>query len=77
MHAVESSNLDAIGFDPRSSRLYVRFRGGALYEYDDVPLDVFVRLCLAPSKGSALHGLVKSKGYEYRLLEEGSGNGRD
>lgn len=46
---LQSSNVYGFRFDPKSKKLQVRFQGGSLYEYDDVP-DVIFNLF---SKGNA------------------------
>lgn len=39
MTAVKSSNIEALGH--RGNVLYVRFKGGKLYSYADVPAEVY------------------------------------
>lgn len=46
---VESSRFQAMGFS--SHGLFVRFRGGALYRYPEVPQVTFDRGMKAESKG--------------------------
>lgn len=48
---VESSNIDAVAYDSDSETLYIRFKGGAEYEYRDVPEFVYEGLLEAESKG--------------------------
>lgn len=61
---VDSSNIEAIGYDSESRELHVCFLNGATYIYMDVPQDVFEELMAAPSKGSCLNRLVKGA-YKY------------
>ena len=56
---VDSSNVEAIGYDNDSQELHVQFVGGHLYVYSDVPREVFDGLMYAPSKGSFLNREVK------------------
>lgn len=65
MIIVNSSTIAAIGYDIDTKKLVVEFHAGA-YEYSDVPMDEFVRLITAKSKGSYFAG-VKHK-YEFRRL---------
>jgi len=48
---VESSTLKSIGYDPETSTLEVEFRRGAIYQYFDVPPDVYAQLMSASSHG--------------------------
>lgn len=50
---VQSSNIEAIGFDEPESALYVKFRSGALYKYQGagVNADHHRRFMEAESKG--------------------------
>lgn len=57
---VDSSNIEAIGYDDTTQDLHVRFLSGALYVYHGVPRNVFDELMLAPSKGSYLNRQVKN-----------------
>lgn len=40
---LQSSNIWGFGYDQRNRKLYVRFQGDGIYEYDKVPPDVFNR----------------------------------
>lgn len=64
---VESSSLDAVGYDPARKRLYVRFRSGYTYAYDEVAKSVFDDLLTADSKGRFLNQEIKGA-YDYRRL---------
>lgn len=49
---VRSSNISAVGHDPVSSTLAVKFTSGKVYHYHDVPADVHAGLLEAESIGS-------------------------
>ncbi len=51
---VDSSNIEAVGYDGDSQELHIRYVGGACYVYHDVPRQVFDNLMNAPSKGHPL-----------------------
>ena len=52
MHYVESSNIEAIGYDVDRRQLHVRFlKTGATYVYDDVDEWVFNEFLQSESKG--------------------------
>lgn len=53
MVPVDSSNIEAVGYDPDSATLTIQFiKGGSVYEYYDVPQYEYDGLMAADSKGS-------------------------
>lgn len=56
---VDSSNVEAIGYDDATQELHVRFLSGGYYVYSEVPRHVFDDLMSAPSKGSFLNREIK------------------
>lgn len=57
---VESSSIDAVGYDGTQKRLLVRFRGsGNTYAYFGVDAATFEALLAAPSKGRYLNAHIK------------------
>ena len=56
---VDSSNLDAVGYDESTQTLTVRFKNGSMYEYLDVPPGVFEALVASASKGSFFNQQIK------------------
>lgn len=66
MILVQSSNVEAIGYDPELSELHVRFlKLGSLYIYHGVPEGVFEDFLNAPSKGTFLNTYIKGN-YDFR-----------
>lgn len=65
---VQSSNIDAVGYDAELGELHVRFKPSlATYVYQGVPPDVHERMMLSASKGQ-FHGReVKGVYAFYRL----------
>ncbi len=61
MKKVFSSHIDAVGYDPDSKELHVRFQKGKTAVYMDVPADTAQMVVDAPSVGTALHQFVKGK----------------
>jgi hypothetical protein len=57
---VDSSNIEAIGYDEDSQELHVQFLSGGYYVYYEVPRQIFDDLLMAPSKGSFLNREVKN-----------------
>jgi len=68
MTVVKSSQIEAIGYDAGSKTLAVRFKGGSVYHYDDVPAEVHAALAKAESVGSHFHANVKKAGFQYRKV---------
>ncbi len=64
MASVDSSNIAAVGYDEDSSTLQVEFNNGALYQYFDVPENIFEELRDAGSVGGYLAAHVKGS-YRY------------
>lgn len=68
MEFVDSSNIEAIGFDPDSQELHVRFlKSGETYVYYGVEEWVFQEFLQADSKGTYLNANIKYR-YQYGKL---------
>ena len=67
MNYVDSSNVEAIGYEPGAQELYVRFLSGDTYVYHGIPEEVYDELMAAPSKGSYLNRMIKGS-YEYSKM---------
>ena len=61
---VDSSNIEAIGYDDNSQELHVQFLSGSCYVYYNVPREIFNNLMDAPSKGSYFNREIKGV-YQY------------
>lgn len=66
MKWVESSNIDAIGYDTEAAELWIQFKSGSTYIYTSVPEAVAGELELAASKGSYFNRAIKPT-YQFRL----------
>lgn len=64
MTSVDSSNVEAVGYDEDSSTLQVAFKNGTMYQYFDVPENVFIALRDADSVGGYLASRIKGT-YRY------------
>jgi hypothetical protein len=60
MLKVESSNIDAIGYDPDLKRLSVRFKSGRTYQYENVGEDDYQNLLNASSTGKHFNDHIKN-----------------
>ena len=56
---VISSNLVSVGYDPISKTLEIEFRYSRVYQYYNVPEDVFQGLMQASSKGRYFDAHIK------------------
>lgn len=56
---VDSSNVASIGYDAATMTLEVEFQGGSVYQYFDVPQNVYDAFVSCESKGGFLHQNIK------------------
>lgn len=62
---VESSVIDAIGY---SHVLEIRFESGHIYQYYNVPEEVYNAMLTAPSKGKYFNESIRGK-FSYQEIE--------
>jgi hypothetical protein len=67
--AVELTTLRTVCYDEARQLLQLEFRGGAIYQYFDVPAAVHQVLLDAPSKGRCFVHTVRGK-FAYRRIPE-------
>jgi hypothetical protein len=65
--AVSSSNISEVGYDDQSRTLEVLFQNGSLYQYFDVPPQMFAELLHASSIGQYLNSNIKGS-YRYARI---------
>ena len=71
---VDSTTLSAIGHDPVTLELDLKFRDtGDVYRYSDVSAAEHAEFMAAPSKGTYLNCVFKAKNHRYVLLRSGKG----
>lgn len=70
MIKVESSNVNAVGYNPSTKDLRVEFKGGSVYQYSGVPHIVFIRFITAESHGQFLVESIKNN-YEHKKIKGG------
>jgi hypothetical protein len=56
--AVHSTMMASVGYDANQATLEIEFRTGDVYEYFQVPREVFQALLDAPSKGRFFHAEI-------------------
>ena len=54
-----SSMMASVGYDPLSRVLEIEFATGAVYQYLDVPLDLYQDLLDAPSQGRFFQSRIR------------------
>lgn len=69
MQTIASSMVQQVGYSTEERKLYVRFNGGALYSYDDVPADQFDALLKAESAGKYINASIKPHYTATRIAE--------
>lgn len=65
---VTSSNIASIAHD--GENLYVSFKSGGTYRFDDVPAETFDAMCEAESCGKFFHANIKGKHTSSKLEDE-------
>jgi hypothetical protein len=58
---VQSSAVEAVGYDPPTRRLRIRFTSGREYDFCGVPESVYRGLISAPSKGAYYNDHIKDR----------------
>ncbi len=59
MFPVNSSNLSYVGWE--NNTLYITFKNGSKYKYEDVPENIYTRLRNSTSIGSYYHAHIKGQ----------------
>lgn len=60
-HAVKSSNIASVGYDPSAQQLHVKFHSGGHYAYHNVDPNHFNLMLKAKSTGKYFHEHIKDK----------------
>lgn len=67
--AVSSSAVSEITYDDKTRTMIVRFTNGRVYEYSNVPQDVYEDFLNSPSKGQHFNQFIaKNKDYSFKEL---------
>lgn len=59
-YSVPSSNIASIGYDEGTETLEVEFLSGSVYQYYNVPLNMYEQLMQDGSKGRFLNTYIKN-----------------
>ena len=65
---VSSSDLASVGYDARQHILEIEFLTGSIYQYFNVPQQVYDELMAADSHGRYFDANVKKAGYSYKQI---------
>ena len=59
-YSVASSNIASVGYDLATETMEVQFLSGSVYQYYNVPENMYDRLMREGSKGRFLHTYIKN-----------------
>ena len=59
-YSVASSNIAAVGYDAATETLEVQFLNGSIYQYYNVPENMYDQLIKEGSKGRFLNAYIKN-----------------
>lgn len=66
--SINSSNLKSSTYDTEGKSLLVEFNNGSIYEYNDVPWEVFTKFRMAESQGKYFNTSI-SRTYKYKKVK--------
>ena len=61
MQPVESSSVDAVGFEAQTNELWIRYMNGATYVYAPVPRSIHRELLASASIGAYVNHHIKPR----------------
>lgn len=67
INEIQSSNVKKTEYDTETKKLVVEFNNGSLYEYDEVPHQVYTQFRLAESQGKFFSSKIV-KTYTHKKL---------
>lgn len=65
IQSVDSSVISTMQYDATTMTMHVTFKGGAMYDYTNVPAGLAQRWMEAPSKGTFLNQTIKKSFIPY------------
>ena len=66
---MKSSAIRSVGYDVATKRLEVEFISGTIYQYVDVPENLYIDFMRAESKGAFFDRNIRNEGFSFiRLL---------
>jgi hypothetical protein len=67
INEIQSTNIKKTEYDTESKKLLVTFNNGALYEYDEVPHQLYTQFRMTESQGKFFSTKI-SKNYKYKKI---------
>ena len=67
INEIQSSNIKKTEYDTETKKLLVTFNNGALYEYDEVPHQLYTQFRMNESQGKFFSTKI-SKNYKYKKI---------
>lgn len=67
INEIQSSNIKKSIYDTITKKLIVEFNNGAMYEYDDVPHQIYTQFRMSESQGKFFNSKI-SKNYKYKKI---------
>lgn len=67
INEIQSSNIKKTEYDTENKKLLVTFNNGALYEYDEVPHQLYTQFRMSESQGKFFSTKI-SKNYKYKKI---------
>jgi phage baseplate assembly protein gpV len=67
INEIQSSNIKKTEYDTETKKLLVQFNNGALYEYDEVPHQLYTQFRLSESQGKFFTTKI-SKVFKYKKI---------
>ena len=67
INEIQSTNIKKTEYDTESKKLLVTFNNGALYEYDEVPRQLYTQFRMTESQGKFFSTKI-SKNYKYKKI---------
>jgi len=65
-----SSDLASVGYDRETFTLEIEFKSGSIYQYFNVPYEVYEGLMNAISKGTYFQNHIRNSNYSYVKIRE-------
>src|SRR5688572_3679593 len=66
---VDSTNLASVGYDPETQVLEIEFQSGGVYQYYDVPVELYEELMSASSHGSYFVHFIRDAEYRSERIQ--------
>jgi hypothetical protein len=66
--SITSSNLKSATYNTEEKTLVVEFNNGAIYQYNEVPWEIFTKFRMAESQGKFFNTSI-SKTYKYQKVK--------